>query len=168
MNPSTDHYGPFRHILFCTDFSANADFAFDFAIDSAMRRPGCLLTLLHVIPEPDAQFWKTYLYEVDDIDQKAKRDIDAKIAETYLPRVPDGINFEVVVRIGRDYISILEFAEEHNVDMIIIGRQGHTAFETMLFGNVTEKVVRKARCAVLVIPLTVKDRAAEGEKKAGA
>lgn len=165
MTPSKDQYGPFRHILFCTDFSENADFAFDFAVDSAMRRPGCILTLLHVIPEPEAQFWKTYLYEVDDIDQKAKRDIDAKIAETYLPRVPAGVNFEVVVVIGKDYISILEFAERENVDLIIIGRQGHTAFETMLFGNVTEKVVRKARCAVLVIPLTFKERTAEGGKR---
>jgi nucleotide-binding universal stress UspA family protein len=152
---------PYRRILFCTDFSENADFAFDFAIDAVRRRPGCVLYLLHVIPEPEAQFWKTYIYEVDDIDAKAKHDIDAKIAAAYTPRVPEGIDFRVEFRIGRDYIKILEFADENGIDLIIIGRQGHSAFGTMLFGNVTERVARKAPCPVLVIPLDYKTQAAE-------
>ena len=46
----------YQRILFCTDFSENADFAFPFAVDAAARRPGSELYLLHVIPESDAQF----------------------------------------------------------------------------------------------------------------
>jgi nucleotide-binding universal stress UspA family protein len=144
---------PFQRILFCTDFSENADYAFDFAVDSAVRRPGCTLYLLHVIPESDAQFWKTYIYEVDNIDQKAKQDIDQKVDKTYRPRVPAGVDFRVEMRVGKDYKAILEFADELNVDLIVIGRQGHSALQKALFGNVTEKVARKAPCAVLIIPL---------------
>ncbi len=143
---------PFQRILFCTDFSANADFAFQYALDAAIRRPGCTLYLLHVIPEPDAQFWKTYIYEVEDVDAKAKRDIDQRIAEVYLPRIPETVSFKVEMRIGRDYIQILEFARRHQVDLIVIGRHGRSALENVLFGNVAEKVVRKADCAVLVVP----------------
>lgn len=163
MNPVTGRPNPFKRILFCTDFSENADFAFDFAVDSATRRPGCVLYLLHVIPEPDAQFWKTYLYEVDDVDGKAKRDIDAQIAETYRPRVPEGVDFQVEIRIGKDAATILEFAKEKDIDLIVIGRQGRSSIETVLFGNVTEKVVRKANCAVVVIPLSFKRKAGAGE-----
>jgi len=144
---------PYKRILFCTDFSKNADFAFDYAVDAAARRPGCTLYLLHVIPEPNAQFWKTYIYELEDVDAKAKRDIDAKIDQAYRPRAPEGVNFEVHMRIGRDYMEILRFARENQVDLIVMGRQGHSAFEQFLFGSVTEKVVRKADCAVLVIPM---------------
>ena len=43
---------------------------------AAIRNVGCTLTLLHVIPEPDAQFWKGYIYEVGDMDAKARADID--------------------------------------------------------------------------------------------
>jgi len=154
MSDSMAESSVFKRILFCTDFSENADFAFDFAIDSATRRPGCTLYLLHVIPEPDAQFWKTYLYEVEDIDTKAKHDIDTRIAESYLPRVPPGLNLEIEMRIGRDYLKILEFAEEKDVDLIIIGRQGRSTLGKVFFGSVTEKVARKANCAVLVIPLS--------------
>ena len=143
---------PYQRILFCTDFSENADFAFAYALDAAVRRPGCTLYLLHVIPEPDAQFWKTYIYEVDEVDEKAKRDIDQKIAEVYLPRIPDTVSFQVAMRIGRDYIQILEFAREHQADLIVVGRHGRSALENVLFGNVAEQVVRKADCAVLVVP----------------
>ncbi len=145
---------PFQKILFCTDFSENADFAFDFALDSARRRPGCTLYLLHVIPEPDAQFWKTYIYEVDDVDEKARKDIDAKIASAYAPRVPPDVKFEIAVRIGRDATEILEFAREKEVDLIIMGREGHSSLGKVLFGRVTEMVARKAACAVLIIPMT--------------
>jgi len=148
-----------KRILFCTDFSPNADLAFDFAIDAAVRRPDCTLILLHVIPEPDAQFWKTYLYEVDDVDAKAKADIDAKVADAYLARVPDGVHVEVEMRIGKDYLKILEVAEEESVDLIVIGRQGRTAFETWLFGTVTSKVARKATCPVLIVPMEYQEPA---------
>ncbi|MCP4642175.1 MAG: universal stress protein [bacterium] len=149
---------PYRRILFCTDFSDNADFAFDYALDAVIRRPESVIYLLHVIPEPDAQFWKTYIYELEDVDEKAKKDIDAKVAEAYLPRVPEGIDLRVEMCVGRDYLKILEFAAENDIDLIVIGRHGHTALDKVLFGNVTEKVVRKAECAVLVVPLTEKER----------
>ena len=152
MSPESAPESPYRRILFCTDFSPNADQAFDYALDAALRRPGCALYLLHVVPEPDAQFWKTYLYEVEGVDDKARRDIDAKVAAAYLPRVPEGVDFRVEMRVGRDYQKILEFAAENGVHLIVMGRHGHSALESVLFGNVTEKVVRKASCPVLVVP----------------
>jgi len=147
-----------RKVLFCTDFSENADFAFQFAVDAAMRRPGCELYLLHVIPEADAQFWKTYIYEVEDVDNKAKRDMDQRIKEAYLPRVPDGVNLKIEYRAGKDWEEILDFAQKTRVDMIVIGRQGRGSLQKALFGNVTEKIVRKADCTVLVVPLSYEKR----------
>jgi len=143
---------PYQRILFCTDFSDNADHAFGYALDAALRRPGCTLFLLHAVPEPDAQFWKTYLYEVEGVDEKARHDIDERVAEAYLPRVPESVDFRVEMCVGRDYQKILAFAAENSADLIVMGRHGHSALESVLFGNVTEKVVRKAACPVLVVP----------------
>ena len=154
MQPNADRPSTFQRILFCTDFSENSDLAFRFALDSATRRPGSTLYILHVIPEPDAQFWKTYIYEVNGVDEKAHHDIDAKIEEAYLRQVPPGQKTEVAVRIGRDSAVILDFAREKDIELIIIGRQGRSALGKMLFGNVTEKVARKSRCPVLIIPLS--------------
>jgi len=155
----------FRRILFCTDFSENADFAFSFAVDAAERRPGSELYLLHVIPESDAQFWKSYIYEVEGVDNKAKQDIDERIDRDYRPRLPEGIELKVEIRVGKDHQQILEFARERQIDLIVLGRHGHRALEKALFGAVTEKVVSRARCAVLVVPLSYREKRDESEIK---
>jgi nucleotide-binding universal stress UspA family protein len=144
----------FKRILFCTDFSESADAAFDFAVDAAVRRPGSTLYLFHVIHEPDAQFWKSYLAEVENINDDAKKAIDAKVAAAYLSRIPPGLEVKVEFRIGPDAATILEFAKATQVDVIILGRHGHSSVGKALFGSVAEKIVRKAECAVLIVPLS--------------
>ncbi len=150
-----------KKILYCTDFSLNARTAFDYAIEAAKRRPGCELILLHVIPAPDAQYWKPYIYNVnEDVDGMAKKVFDKRVAEEYASCVPECVKFTPVFRIGKASMEINQFAVEENVDMIVMGRQGRGALESLLFGTVAEKVVRRAKCPVLVIPLPGK----EGEK----
>lgn len=158
MNESGLRLGHYRKILFCTDFSENAKFAFDFAVDAAIRNVGATLALLHVIPEPDAQFWKGYIYEVGDMDAKARADIDQAIDVDYRPRVPVGVTFEVEMRIGEASRAILEFAEQEEVDLIILGRQGRGAITQWLLGNITGRVVRKATCPVLIVPMAFKGK----------
>ncbi len=144
----------FKRILFCTDFSESADAAFDFALDAAVRRPGSMLYLLHVIHEPDAQFWKSYIAEVENVNADAKKAIDEKFATTYLSRLPQNQASKVEIRIGPDAASILEFAKAERVDVIILGRHGHGGMGKALFGSVAEKIVRKAECVVMVVPLS--------------
>jgi nucleotide-binding universal stress UspA family protein len=153
MNPTTLPETRFKRILFCTDFSESADAAFEFALDATRRRPGSTLYLLHVIHEPDAQFWKSYIAEVDNIDAEAKKVIDDKVATAYLSRLPEGMDVKVEFRIGPDAATILEFARTTQIDVIILGRHGHSSVGKALFGSVAEKIVRKAACAVLVVPL---------------
>jgi len=149
---------PCQRILFCTDLSENADFAFSFAIDAAIRRPASELFLLHVIPESESQFWKSYIYEVEGVDDKAKHDLDLRIEQAYTSKLPAGLNMQTEFRIGKDYEVILDFAREKQVDLIVMGRQGRGSLQKALFGNVTEKVARKADCAVLIVPLSYQKR----------
>ena len=152
-NPDLLPQSRFTRILFCTDFSESADAAFEFALDAVLRRPGSTLYLLHVIHEPDAQFWKSYIAEVENINDDAKKAIDAKVAASYLARVPKDVDLKVEFRIGPDAATILEFAKAAKVDVIVLGRHGHGGVGKKLFGSVAEKIVRKAQCAVLVVPL---------------
>jgi nucleotide-binding universal stress UspA family protein len=151
---SSKAYGPFKRILFCTDFSENADFAFSFALEQAGRSPECTLYLLHVVPDPDAQFWRTYVDEVDNVEDKGRKDMEDRIKEAYTSRVPSDLDFNVELRAGAEHEQILQFAEEQDIDLLIIGREGSSSIGKVFFGNVTEKVVRKSRCPVLVVPLS--------------
>lgn len=158
MCESDERYGHYRKILFCTDFSENANFAFGFAVDAALRNKGCSLVLLHVIPEPDAQFWKGYIYELGDMDAKAREDIDRAIETDYRPRVPEGVDFQVEMRIGDAARTILDFARDEGVDLIILGRQGRGALTQWLLGNVAGKIAHRSLCPVLVVPMVFKER----------
>jgi nucleotide-binding universal stress UspA family protein len=146
------HRNIFKKILFCTDFSANCEVAFLHALNIAAGNPEGELVIFHVVPEPSAQFWKSYLYEVDRIDDKAKRDIDDKIARTYVPRIPKAVKWSVRFAVGGVNQQILEAARAEAVDLIVIGRQGSSRFNTLFFGNTTERIARKARCSVLIVP----------------
>jgi len=153
MDPRPAGAPRIERILFCTDFSDNAEFAFAYALNAAVARPGARLTLLHVVHAPEAQFWKTYIYEVAGVDDKAKRDIDRRV-ECYQQKVPPGVPFEAVFRVGQDHEEILKVATDLRADLIVLGRQGRSALQKVFFGNVTEKVVRHATCPVLVVPLS--------------
>ncbi|MDD3695527.1 MAG: universal stress protein [Lentisphaeria bacterium] len=140
-------------ILCCTDFSENAARAFDFALDAALRRKACRLYLLHVIPEPESQFWRTYIYGADiNVDEKAKRDLDAKVNSEYHAKVPEHLDFKVEFRIGKEQQKILEFAKEVQADLIVLGRQGKGTLSKIFFGSVAQVIVRRAKCPVLVVP----------------
>ena len=54
-------YPKYKKVLFCTDFSENSDYAFEFAFGIAKRDDG-LLYILHVIPRiPNQEMLKTYV-----------------------------------------------------------------------------------------------------------
>lgn len=147
----------FQNILFCTDFSDNAYMAFAYAVEQARLAGGNRLTLLHVVLEPDAQFWQTYLYEVENVDDKGRNDMEAKINADYRSRLPADMTLRVFISTGSAHAKILEFAASDHSDLIVIGRQGHSSIGKVFFGNETEKIVRKARCPVLVVPMQAKE-----------
>lgn len=47
--------------------------------------------------------------------------------------------------------TILDYAADHDVDLIVMGSHGRRGFRRLLLGSVTEEVVRMARCPVLVV-----------------
>jgi nucleotide-binding universal stress UspA family protein len=142
-----------QKILFCTDFAEDANDAFDVAISTAQAFNLNTIHLLHTIPEPDAQYWKSYIYEVDEnVDSKAKHDVDEKIKESYMSKLPDNVKLQVNVKIGKDYMAILEFAQENNIDMLIIGKSTRSSFQSSWLGDAIKKIVRKAPCPVLIVP----------------
>lgn len=146
------HRNIFRKILFCTDFNTDAMQAFRYALNIAAANEGSEIVIFHAIPEPDAQFWKSYIYEVEDVDTKAKRDIDRKIADVYLPAIPEGIRWSSRNSVGNVGEEILRVAHTEGVDLVVIGRGAGANVINRLLGNFTEKVVRKAHCPVLVVP----------------
>ncbi|MBF9017518.1 MULTISPECIES: universal stress protein [unclassified Oceanispirochaeta] len=146
------HKNLFKKILFCTDFNTDAQTAFYYALNIAEGNEGSELIIYHVIPEPEAQFWKSYIYEVDDVDKKAQKDIDTIIEETYLQKIPEGISHSVRTAIGNVGEEILDISRNEDIDLIVIGRGSGANMINRLLGDFVKKLIHKASCPVLVIP----------------
>ncbi|MGB9668366.1 MAG: universal stress protein [Thermosulfidibacteraceae bacterium] len=56
-----------------------------------------------------------------------------------------------LVEIGETIDTILDVAKKENVDLIIVGSHGKSGLEKLLIGSVSESVVKRAKCSVLVI-----------------
>ena len=142
----------FKKIIFVTDFSAVSQKAFTYALGIAAGNPGCELVIMHVVPEPGAQFWKTYIYQMDKIDDKAKAAIDEKVRADYLSAIPAEVPHRVKMAVGNISISILETAHTEKADLIVMGREGSGLLQSHFLGNISGRMARKAPCPVLIIP----------------
>jgi len=147
-------YLKYKKVLFCTDFSDNADYAFDFAYGITKRDEG-LLYILHVIPENPHQAYTDGFITTEDLEKIHKvieEDIANNYKERYVKKIENGVTFEIVTRSGREDEEILEFAKKENVDIIVLGTHGRTGIEHVFFGSVAEKVLRHSPFPVFVIP----------------
>ena len=57
-------------------------------------------------------------------------------------------------------IRKIRILQERGCDLIVIGTHGLSGLRHLLFGSVTEDVVRKARCPVMVVKAPVQEAAA--------
>jgi nucleotide-binding universal stress UspA family protein len=64
---------------------------------------------------------------------------------------PFAKNITHVVVMGKAANAICKAATDYEVDAILIATHGITGDEKALLGSVTEKVVRQAKCSVLVV-----------------
>jgi len=147
-------YPKYKKVLFCTDFSENSDYAFEFAYGIAKRDEG-LLYILYVLPEnPHQAFAENYIKKEDleKIKESIGEDLDNKYRKHYVKKIGNEIKFEIVTKSGREDNEILKFAKEEHVDIIVIGTHGRTGIEHVFFGSVAEKVLRHSPFPVFIIP----------------
>jgi len=147
-------YPKYKRILFCTDFSENADYAFEFAFGIAKRDEG-LLYILHVIPQnPNQAVTEAHITEenLEKIQKAIEENLDNNYKEHYVKKIEDGVRFEIVTKSGREDEEIIKFAKQEKVDLVVMGTHGRTGIEHVFFGSVAEKVLRHSPFPVLIIP----------------
>ncbi|WP_435073380.1 universal stress protein [Halorubrum sp. HHNYT27] len=63
----------------------------------------------------------------------------------------DGIDMRTAVEVGTPHSVILRYADDHDIDLIVMGTHGRTGVERYLLGSVAEKVVRLADPPVVTV-----------------
>ncbi len=143
-------------VLVPIDFSEYSKNAFKYSIDF-VKLFDAELFLIYVV-EPiiypaDFSLGQVAIPSIDiDMQKKAEDELNS-LAKQF---IKNNLKYKVVIKTGKPFVEINEYAREQDIDMIIIATHGHTGVEHLLFGSTAEKVVRKAPCPVLTLREPIK------------
>lgn len=141
----------FPTILFATDFSEISEHAFDYALSMA-RKFDSRLIVMHIINEPvDLRGFYVPHISFDSLEQEIAEAAE-KMMEKFCSGKLQGISsHETVIATGIPYEEILKKIEEDKVSLVVMGTHGRAGIDHLLFGSTAERVVRRARCAVMTV-----------------
>ena len=140
-----------HHILVPIDFSVHSKNALRYAVSMA-EQYGASLHLIYVI-EPmiypaDLGFGQVVMPGVEEeLRIKSERELQNLIER----EIGDSVKANSVVRLGKPHQEILNEVDEKNIDLIVLASHGHTGVEQILFGSTAMRIVRLAKCPVLII-----------------
>ncbi|HVR44337.1 MAG TPA: universal stress protein [Thermoanaerobaculia bacterium] len=139
----------FDHILVPVDLSAFS--ARSVSLAGRLSGEGGTLTLLTVISDvlPYFDFFPIE-YPSTDYFAAMKEKAEAELRSLAEQNAP-GVEATIVVRRGYPAGEIIQMAKEEEFDLIVMATHGHSGLEHALLGSITEKVLRKAHCPVLVV-----------------
>ncbi len=139
-----------KSILVPTDFSdlslAAMEYAKSFSIIFNTR-----IYLIHVVN--DVSPVSVPMVDVNsetalkDAAEKANKELN----EFMVKKFPHDNNIAFVVRRGEVYKEIIKYAEEEQIDLIVMTTHGRTGLSRVLMGSIAEKVVRHSSVPVLTV-----------------
>ena len=143
---------PFQRILLPTDFSNNAKSAQDYACELADQF-GAQLHVLSVVQDVALVLPETGMFLTIPL-PSVQEIVDT--AETALKSVLDPVwasQHDVVLKVlvGVPFLEIVQYSQDAQMDLIVMGTHGRTGLRHALLGSVAERVLRKSTCPVLTV-----------------
>ncbi len=138
----------YQNIVIATDGSENNLRAISYGINLA-KLNGATVYALNVIDTYSlSQSWTAGRETMYGILRKDGQKATSKIKEY---GEASGVEVKEVLLEGHPSNEILNFAENNNIDLIVMGTLGKTGLDRFLMGSVAEKVVRNSKVPVLVV-----------------
>ncbi|MDD3245614.1 MAG: universal stress protein [Methanosarcina sp.] len=140
----------FKKILIPTDGSENAKKAVAYGINIA-RATGAEVCALYVVSTENAGTARTVMGWAGAFEEYLAN--QGGVATAYVEKLGKeaGVKVEPMYLKGSPAEKILEYAEESNIDLIVMGTQGLTGIQRFLIGSVAENVLRHSKIPVMII-----------------
>ena len=139
-----------KNILVATDFSDSSQEALRFA-QCIARAFDATIHLLHVVPSADP-FWSGAGVDWNTVQDRWMKDAERHLEELDV----EPVSQTRVTRVGEPYVEILDYAKQHEIELIVLGTHGRGPVGEMLLGSVADRVIRTAPCPVLTVRETKK------------
>ena len=144
---------PVTKILVPTDFSETADAALEYA-KALAGQLGASLHLLHVFSDPYAAAAcapEVYAPPPPSLREQAKEQARECLRQRLSADEEKRLGGTWDMVSGLTAKQIVEYADEHALDLIVMGTHGRRGVAHLLLGSVAEHVVRTAVCPVLTV-----------------
>ena len=141
----------YETILVGVDFSSASRTALDHAAALA-HGLDATLEVVHVVPrmKPSVPFSQANRRRVAELQRAAVADARQKL-DAWVKRLRNVKARARVVR-GLPHEALLAQAKRAKADLVVVGERGQNLAEALLIGSTAERVARKARRPVLLIP----------------
>jgi nucleotide-binding universal stress UspA family protein len=136
----------YERILVPTDGSAGAEAALDEAVALAEHFDATVHSL-YVADTTMVQPNGGYVDVTESFERIGRETTEAAVERAEAA----GVTAVGAVEVGTPHRTILGYADDEDVDLVVMGTHGRTGLERYLLGSVTEKVVRTAEIPVLTV-----------------
>lgn len=137
----------YKRILLAIDGSENSLRAADEAVKIASLIPKCKIEVIYV-----ADFSKS---KSEILHSQGKEDLEYSRRKKLVPVEEKikakNIAYQLKVLHGHPGPTIIEYANEEKVDMVIIGSRGLNTLQEMVLGSVSHKVMKRVDCPALIV-----------------
>jgi nucleotide-binding universal stress UspA family protein len=134
----------FRKILVTTDFSEGTADALDYAFSIAQENKS-RITLLHVVNDIAMDVSRKYRDSIIE-------GVNSKLEEMVPEEAWDWCDIRTKVEVGHPYRLIERTLEKEKPDLLVMNIHGKGMLDRALLGSTAERIVRSAKCPVLLIP----------------
>ena len=155
-----------KNILYATDLSENARYAYNYAASLAQQY-AAQITILHVIEKLSAEtFLQIQGYVGEEKWKQLQEEKQADFISTIKGRLNsfcdeisgelDACTFQVdkiLIKEGIAADEILHQAELNGADLIVMGNRGFGIFKDALMGGTARRLVRRSSIPVMVVKL---------------
>jgi nucleotide-binding universal stress UspA family protein len=147
-----------RNILVSTDFSEFSASAVEYASSFALLY-GARIHLVHVL-EANAMMGVPNLdLNAASVAAEVEATAQEEMRKFVYWRMKNNTNLEQVILRGEPFREIVRYAQENEIDLIVIATHGRTGLAHMLLGSVAEKIVRLSPIPVLAVkPAELRER----------
>lgn len=87
----------------------------------------------------------------DEISEVVKKEGEALLGKAKVKAESQGVAAITLYVTGDPAHQIVTFAQENNVDLIVIGNRGLSGLKEVMLGSVSHKVSQLAECPVLIV-----------------
>jgi nucleotide-binding universal stress UspA family protein len=143
---------PFKKIMSPTDFSEPSNLALEAAIELAGHFSSDLLLVHVVAPFSTAPAMTGHsAISYSEIMNEMRTSTNNLLKHMIENKIPDHIQAQTQLLEGIPAEEISRCVKEENVDLIVISSHGKSGWKRLMFGSVTDKVIRIAMCPVLIV-----------------